>query len=392
MKKLPYLLIILFIISCGGLSKTLNGGSIATNDYTEVINFNYDYNFALIDVVINQKTYTFLVDTGAPTVISNQIYKDLNINPANSTNVTDSQGQSNDQEVVIVPEVRIGNLIYNDIGAIVADLRDVFEFNCMEIDGIIGANQMAKSFWKFDYQNKEITITDQLDSYDITSYKDKLSFYTSPQKTPYIIGFVNGIKTRFTFDTGFAGHIDVDSDIADFKESIGYVKHGSSSVGLYDVKDSTSTRTIKADSLKIGSIEMGQQIVELDHGSLIGNDFMNKHDMVIDWSSNIVYLKKLNDFEKAEKSSFGFQARFKDNKAIVVALIKEMNLELQLGDQLLSINNYDLKELNDQTSCDVYNNLELEELETIDIVYLRDGKEYSTTLKRVKLIELDSDK
>nr|WP_042297006.1 retropepsin-like aspartic protease [Nonlabens ulvanivorans] len=169
MKKLVYLILILTIIGCNSLSKTLNGGKVAKDDYMETIKFNYDYNFALIDVVINQKTYTFLVDTGAPTVISNQIYKDLNINPANSTNVTDSQGQSNNQEVVIIPEVRIGNLIYNDIGAIVADLRDVFEFNCMGIDGIIGANQMAKSFWKFDYQNHEITITDQLANFDITS-------------------------------------------------------------------------------------------------------------------------------------------------------------------------------------------------------------------------------
>ncbi|PQJ32286.1 hypothetical protein BST92_10270 [Nonlabens arenilitoris] len=387
MKRLLYLLMILFIISCRGISKTLNGGSIATNDYSEVIKFNYDYNFALIDVVINHKTYTFLVDTGAPTVISNQIYRDLNVDSAHNTNVKDSQGQSNNQEVVIVPEIKIGNLLYYDIGAIVADLRDVFEFNCMEIDGIIGANQMAKSFWKFDYQNKEITITDQLDNFDISSYRDSLQFYTSAQKTPYVIGFVNGVKTSFTFDTGFAGHIDVDSDIADFKESIGYVKYGSSSVGLYNVKDSTSTRTIKTDSLKIGSIKMGQQIVELDHGSLIGNDFMNKHDVIIDWSSNIIYLNKLKEFEKAEKSAFGFQTRFKENKAIVVALIKDIEIDLQIGDQLLNINEHNLRSLTDQTACEVYNTLDLEELEVLEITYLRHNKEYKTTLKRKKLID-----
>lgn len=375
------------MISCGSLSKTLNGGQVAQTNYKEIIDFNYDYNFALIDVIINEKKYIFLVDTGAPTVISHQIYRDLNVDSAHSTNVTDSQGQSNNQEVVIIPDVRIGKLVYNDIGAVVADLRDVFEFNCMEIDGIIGANQMAKSFWKFDYQNKEITITDQLDNFDISSYRDSLQFYTSAQKTPYVIGFVNSVNTSFTFDTGFAGHIDVDSDIADFKESIGYVKYGSSSIGLYNVKDSTSTRTIKADSLKIGSIKMGQQIVELDHGSLIGNDFMNKHDVIIDWSSNIIYLNKLKEFEKAEKSAFGFQTRFKENKAIVVALIKDIEMDLQIGDQLLNINEHNLRSLTDQTACEVYNALDLEELEELEITYLRHNKEYKTTLKRKKLID-----
>ncbi|MBF4984251.1 clan AA aspartic protease [Nonlabens mediterrranea] len=387
MKKLLYIILALFMISCGSLSKTLNGGQVAQTNYKEIIDFNYDYNFALIDVIINKKKYIFLVDTGAPTVISHQIYRDLNVDSAHSTNVTDSQGQSNNQEVVIIPDVRIGKLVYNDIGAVVADLRNVFEFNCMGIDGIIGANQMAKSFWKFDYQNQKITITDQLDNFDISSYRDSLQFYTSAQKTPYVLGFVNGVSTNYTYDTGFAGHLDVDRDIAAFDKASGYVKYGSSSIGLYDVKDSISTRTIKVDSLKIGGIDMGQQIVELDHGSLIGNDFMNKHDVIIDWSSNIIYLNKLNEFEKAEKSAFGFQTRFKDNKAIVVALIREVNLELQLGDQLLRINDYDLRELNDQTSCDIYNDLELEDLKTLDIIYMRDGKEYSTTLKRVKLIE-----
>jgi len=387
MKKTLSIFSILFIISCGGLSKTLHGGDIEISNYKEIIPFNYDYNFALIKVEINNKFYTFLVDTGAPTLISNEIYKDLNIKPANSTNVIDSQGQFKKQDVVIIPQIKLGNLTYNNIGAVVANLRDVFEFNCMKIDGIIGANQMAKSYWKFDYQNHEITITDKLENYDLKSYKDTLDFSISSQKTPHIKGTVNGLETTFTYDTGSSGNIDVEKKTGHFKDAIGYNAFGSSSIGLYNAKDSVNIRTIKIDDFKLGNLDVGAQVIELDHGSLIGNSFMNKYDVVIDWINNKIYLKKLKDFEKTEKSSFGFSFRLRENKAIITSLIKELPLDIQIGDQLLQINDYNLRNLDDSSSCDIFDNVKLKELETVKISYLHNDKEYSTTLSKVILIE-----
>jgi len=176
MKKIPCLIFILFLVSCSGLSKIFNNGTLTNIDYKEIIPFNYDYNYAIVEVEINSIKYNFLVDTGAPTVISNAIYEDLKIEAIDYIAIEDSQGQINSQKVVVVPEIKIGNLTYHNTGGVVADLRNVFEFDCMGIDGIIGSNQMAKSYWKFDYQNREITITDQLAHYDLTTYTDTLSF------------------------------------------------------------------------------------------------------------------------------------------------------------------------------------------------------------------------
>lgn len=291
MKKTPYLIFILVLVSCGGLSKIFNNGTLTNINYKEIIPFNYDYNYAIVEVEIHSRTYNFLVDTGAPTVISNAIYEDLKIEPMDYIVVKDSQGQINSQKLVVVPEIKIGNLTYHNTGAIVADLRNVFEFDCIGIDGIIGSNQMAKSHWKFDYQNHEITITDQLSHYDLTTYTDTLSFLVSNTKTPYLQGHVNGLKSLFIYDTGFSGHIDVDRELAEFKEANGFTKYGNSGIGLYGVLDSTTIRTIKTDSLRIGSIEMGAQVVDLDFGNLIGNKFMNKHDVVMDWTTQKSTLK-----------------------------------------------------------------------------------------------------
>jgi len=387
MKKIPCLIFILFLVSCSGLSKIFNNGTLTNIDYKEIIPFNYDYNYAIVEVEINSIKYNFLVDTGAPTVISNAIYEDLKIEAIDYIAIEDSQGQINSQKVVVVPEIKIGNLTYHNTGGVVADLRNVFEFDCMGIDGIIGSNQMAKSYWKFDYQNREITITDQLAHYDLTTYTDTLSFIVSASKTPYLRGHVNGLETLFVYDTGFGGHIDIDRELAEFKEADGFTNYGNSGIGLYGVIDSTTIRTIKTDSLRIGSIEMGAKVVDLDFGNLIGNKFMNKHDVVMDWTSQKIYLKKLKEFEKTQQNSFGFKFRIKENKALVTGLIEEFAIDLQLGDVLLSINDFEFKNITDSNACEKWNAINYKDVENLKIVYLRDGIELTTTLKIRELIK-----
>jgi predicted aspartyl protease len=387
MKKILLLIVSLSLISCGGLGSIFNSGSVRANDYQEIIVFNYDNNLALVDIIINNKKYQFLVDTGAPTVISEEIYEDLNIKPVSTTMVSDSQGQKRNQDVVIIPEIRLGNLTYKKIGAVVANMRDVFEFNCMGIDGILGANQMAKSYWKFDYQNKEITITDRLQNFDLLAYNDVLDFTTSAQKTPYVNGTINGQSALFTYDTGFAGNIDLDKDVDSLKYAKGFHSYGSSSIGLYGAKDSVTTRTVKLEGLKLGSMSLEPQIVELEDGGLLGNLFMNKHDVIIDWKSNKIYLKKVKVFETAEVKSFGLGLRFKNNQVVVSSLIKELPIELQLGDQILSINDMDFTNLNNEQACDSFLNLELKDLDTINLTYLREGIFREVQLNRILIIK-----
>ncbi|MDP5101690.1 MAG: aspartyl protease family protein [Nonlabens sp.] len=387
MKKLPFIAaLLLIIIGCSSVSKMFDAGTVKAQNYTEVIAFDYSNNFALIPVEINNKTYTFLVDTGAPTVISTAIYEDLNIKKFKGIYIADSQGQRNQQKLVLVPEIKVGNLTYTNIGAVVANLQNVYEFKCMGIDGIIGANQMAKSFWKFDYEKKKLTITDKLENYDLTSFTDTIPFTISTQKTPYIKGYVNGLNTSFTYDTGKSGYIDVNKKLADFKDAPGFTSYGNSSIGLYDAKDSVRTRTIKVDSLRIGNISMGAQVVDLDYGGLIGNDFMNKFEIVMDWKSQKIYLKKILDFEKAIKTTFGFGFRIKDNKAIVTSLVKEYPLDLQPGDVIQTINEFDLSNISDENSCEIYKKVVLKGLDSIVVNYKRGEQELSTTIVRKTMI------
>ena len=132
---------------------------------------------------------------------------------------------------------------------------------------------------------------------------------------------------------------------------------------------------------------MGAQVVDLDFGNLIGNKFMNKHDVVMDWTTQKIYLKKLKEFEKTELNSFGFTFRIKENKAQVTGLIEEFPIDLHLGDVLLSINDFDLKNITDSNACEKWSAINYKDVESLNIVYLRNDIELTTTLKILELIK-----
>lgn len=143
------LLVTLFLFSCK-TSKIFNKGHVQLPTQQHTIPIHFVNNWPLVNVQINDKDYVFLLDTGAPTVISKKIYDDLNIKPYVQQKVTDSQGESAKQDFVVISEMLVESLRFQEIGAVVMDLWAT-EFFCHRIDGILGANQMAKLAWKINY-------------------------------------------------------------------------------------------------------------------------------------------------------------------------------------------------------------------------------------------------
>jgi hypothetical protein len=72
---------------------------------------------------------------------------------------------------------------------------------------------------------------------------------------------------------------------------------------------------------------------------------------------------------------------------MVISLIEELPIDLKIGDVILSINNYDLSNLNSSNACERYQGVDLENIELVDVVYVRDGTKYKTTLTRTTLLE-----
>ncbi|RZL46345.1 MAG: PDZ domain-containing protein [Pedobacter sp.] len=391
MKKHIHLLtLVLLLFSCSPVHKILSSGQIKETSFTEQIPFSFDYGVPIIKVNINGKNYNFLFDTGAATVISPELKTLLNLESVVKDKVHDSQGNTKEQDFVMIPSMKIGSLNFENIGAVVIDVRNIFEFKCMNYDGIIGANQMAKAIWQIDYKNKMLTATNSLSNLNISNNAQTIDFKPKGnQKTP-IVAVKIGNKTSYvTFDTGAT--TDFNFAINNYKTELTNFKEvqtiGNTGTGIYGGSKNTATSYIKIPSFNIGNIVLKNQIPTFTESAsnLMGNTFFKNYKIIIDWNTNKIYMANEVELTDAKLENFGIGFRYINNKPIVAKIYKNSDAEkngLLLNDQVIAIDGKDTSNFTDEQACYyAFNNI-LKGKESASITILRNDKKLTYQLKR----------
>lgn len=165
--------------------KFFEKGEVQLQNPVEKVNLRFENNLPFVKVDINGKMYNFLFDTGAPTVISGAIYKALNLKKKYKRVIGDSDQNMQQQILTELPEMKVDRLVFKNVGAVVLDLNSA-ELGCLKIDGIIGANQMAKLFWKVNYSENSLEASKDLSLFDLRDYGSVIPFETKAQKTPMV--------------------------------------------------------------------------------------------------------------------------------------------------------------------------------------------------------------
>ena len=182
---------ILFILLTTGCSSTkvyqlMGGGEIVESEYKVVVPFEMRLGLIIVKVKIQGEEYDFLFDTGAPNVVSLELGEKLGLKAAGKSNTTGSQGERHKVEYAIIDTLTIGGLNYLNTTAAIMDLKKSVTIDCMELDGILGANVMRNSVWQIDYQKQEMTITNSTESLNFTTHLDTIPFTTKRTGTPMI--------------------------------------------------------------------------------------------------------------------------------------------------------------------------------------------------------------
>lgn len=374
MKKILHLFFAFCVIYTSAQGKRFfEDGEAQLKNPVEKINLQFTNNLPFVKVSINGKPYNFLFDSGAPTVISNAIYTELGLEKKHRSKVKDSQKNKQEQIFTQLPEMTIDNVVFHNIGAIVIDLNNS-ELGCFKIDGIIGANQMAKLFWRVNYSQNSLEATKDLSQFDISGYETVIPFDFKDQKTPIVETKIGGQKADLTFDTGFTGRIRVTGNYYDpksFGKSID--TYGVNAVGAYGTGKPETNHIFKTDQLPLGNANFAHELVMTGNSNIIGNEFFQNFIFVMDWKNNKIYMKGIKD-PSAKMESFGFGYRFIEGNAEVSYIFKEDNLPVQIGDSIVSINNVTLENLDKETACHYFINRVEKDSETIDMKIKRNGK------------------
>lgn len=373
MQKILYSLFLFSAVTIFGQSKKFfEKGTVQLTHPIEKINLRFENNMPFVKVNINGKMYNFLFDTGAPTVISHTIYNELDLKRKYKKSIKDSDEKVQQQIFTELPEMKVDGLIFKNVGAIVLDLNSA-ELGCLKVDGIIGANQMAKLFWKINYADHSLEASDNLSAFSIKDFDIVIPFTAQAQKTPDIKANILSKEVNLTFDTGFSGRLEVSGDNIDPKTLHYSVKtFGTRTTGAFGTATPAPGYIFRADSIKMGSTLFKDQRIATGKTDLIGNEFFKDFAFVLDWSNSKIYMKRVAT-SPSTLESFGFSYRFVNGNAMVTFIFEDGNLPLKIGDSIIAINGVRLENLDKDAACHYFMNRVEKDQKTLSIKFKRGG-------------------
>ena len=358
----------------------MHNGYILEKEYFETIPFNFESGLPIIEAEIQGEKYHFLFDTGAPNVLSKELAEKIEYEVKTRNKINDSQGNSNVQESVLIDAIKIGDIEFLKMGAIIIDYNKVFEMTCFKFDGIIGANLMSKAAWAIDYETSEISFTEKVENFAVPDSAFHLDFVPKVnQRTPTINVKLNDkVIERVTFDTGATGHLELRGkaygDLA--KHETATLK-GATSTGVYG-RNSAKTETTFAviDSLKIGGLEFQDQIVEFENSGamIIGNKFFKNFKIILDWNKNDIFLIENSKYEFSTLEGFGFSPKFSENRFVVSSVFDgslASEFGIKINDQITQINGIDYTMVSEEAGCKMLIEKPFKDLDTLNISILR---------------------
>jgi predicted aspartyl protease len=351
--KLKLILSLLFVNSLIFGQINFNQGKINDKEYYEVIPYETEIGKIILPVTINNKTYRFLLDTGAPNLFSTELLKEINVAEGDSINVNDANNQDQKMKFAVVPQLKIGNLVFENQAGLIYNFEEHNLLSCYKIDGFIGSNLLRNSIIKMNGANKTIIITNKIKSLKIDKKPIKMKLYGN-QKSPFVeLKFVGKNNEKASdmvlVDTGMDGLYDMSKRAYTIFENSKifealYTAKGIGDSGLFGAGDSSEQKL-----LEIENANLNQQIINnimvsttLDDNSRIGLDFLKYGDITLDFLNKKFYFESPKTIDVKEKTPKFFTSVQNDKVVIGIVWDEKLKLLMNTGDEVISADQIDI--------------------------------------------------
>lgn len=293
MLRLFFFCLPIFVLTACG-NRYWYQGDVTYADTAQPLPFEYTFSELYVTVEIDGADYRFIVDTGAPTVIDEQLQVRHQFAVNKNAFVTDSKGVRRKQDYVRIPAFRVGGLTATGTNAIVSDLSG---FTCMDIDGILGANVMRAYDWEIDYQSEQFRLhTAKLSRRLAEAYPIALPFNEQSTGTPIVALQLDERKiSPLTFDTGSGGALTL-RKTAPVDTTRGIRYRGLGSRGLFG-RQLDSLHYTRTTRLRIGGTPVDTTLIMYRSSGkqLIGNKLLDNYRVLIRWSTRTIHLQPVEE-------------------------------------------------------------------------------------------------
>lgn len=358
--------------------KYLFNVKLKNKQVSEKIYFKLRSDAVIVPVTINGKTYNFVFDTGAMTIFSDSLAKDLNAIYSVSMPVVDAAGLVDTVNFYCTDNVCIGNLCFDNVGYGIANL-DVFEkHQCMRIDGLLGINILRLLNWEIDFSNQIINVSDK--PFLAANYAMVMPFEESiGGRTPEIKMKMGIYYFYVTLDLGNNDLIQIPDSIF-FKvpksKDLKYAKgEGKNTETLFNDTTPQIQYVSEIDSFYLGNNLIVNEMVNIMPSTmaLIGNEFLMKYGKIaINWKQKKILLGKRDENRIIDNDKiWEFVPDLQDDKLIVSFIWENTDMYkkgIRVGDQIMSINGISTEKIITTQWCEISEDIKNLDNVTIEIL------------------------
>ena len=397
MKKILPLIVLAFYAT--SIFAQFHQGKIKQKDYLQKIPYQKIQGVVIVPVTINGNVYRFAFDTGATTfAISDKICKELNLEVIRQINAVDASGETDKIRFVLLPEIDLQGITFQNIpGVIFPEKSETTKFaECFGVDGVVGSNMLRNSVVQFDEQNKQIIIANDIKSVMPQQNGCKKVKLSCKKSAPYFkITLQKGAhKAVYSvlFDTGDSDGFftlalnKLNSRVANIIAE----SEGSFSMGVHGVYKKQKHILLSVPNIEIGVTTFNNVIVTTTNSShsRIGTKLLEYGKVTLDYKRKHFYFEPLDSINtnKPVENPLTFYSTVQNEKIVVGHIWdKQLEAQLNLGDEVLSINGIDIQSKN---LCELFR-LEIPSNDN-NIWELRDihtGAIKTIEIKRMQLIK-----
>ncbi|MFO7722318.1 MAG: aspartyl protease family protein [Bacteroidales bacterium] len=302
---------LLLLNSCGLTADfhTYLGYAVVEDPEPSAVHFDLVGNIIVLKVAIGDEdtTWNFIFDTGAFTIVDQQLADYLDLQPEKRMVVGGSGGRSGLIGLARISEMRVGNTIVHNVGTGITDLSGIGDGMGFPLHGILGNNFMEQFVITINYKDETFIIDTanhlQEDGL-VFSFRQEIGTSNAPRISAYVD---ETYRFDMIFDTGYDGMISLPIrtikslpyDTTRLLKAIGVM-----SGGLFG--NASADWMVKPGTLRFGPLSFEDIICSSNHleVGLIGGGLLRMAETTIDYPARKMVIRPFDNFQPLQ-SYFG---------------------------------------------------------------------------------------
>ncbi len=331
------------------------------------IPFEYIDGKIIVKVDIKNQKHNFIFDTGAFTILSDELKGQLSEKKENMIfEGIDANNSSSKNEMFSTDALKIADLKFKKVNFSFMNISWMASRACMKISGVFGANMMNNKVWRIDFRTKTITISDKITENSAQSISIPFS-EESFTHVPTINVNIRKQNLDMVFDTGSGSGFTLDSKSYQLVKDDNFLTfEGLLSQSLNSV--SKGERWLDVMEAEVNNNILGNQIVDTssDSRNLVGTRFMENYLIDLDFINKKIILNTTD--KSPEYNSFGIAFAPVDGTLVIVNKLKIPELSgLNVADKIIKVNNIDVSKIHEETFCEIKKIIENSQVIVIEI-------------------------